>query len=111
MRKKSSVLVPYTKINSEILKVLKEEEMIKNFEKKDERNIEVEPAYDEGKEPVITHLERVSKPGQRIYVSNEEIVPILNGRGICILTTSSGIMTGAVAKGKGLGGEYLCKIW
>lgn len=111
MRKKSSVLVPYTKINSEILRVLKEEEMIKDSNKVDDRNIEVELEYTEGKEPVITHLERVSKPGQRMYMSNEEIVPILNGRGICILTTSDGVMTGAAAKGKGLGGEYICKIW
>jgi small subunit ribosomal protein S8 len=111
MRRKSSVSVPYTKINAEILRVLKEEGMVDDFEQKDDGTVEVELAYTDEKEPVVTHLERVSKPGQRIYVSSEEIVPILNGRGICILTTSSGIMTGAVAKGKKLGGEYLCKIW
>jgi small subunit ribosomal protein S8 len=112
MRKKASVIVPYTRINTEILKVLKSEEMIKGFEEnKEGREIEVELSYTEGKEPVVTHFEKVSKPGQRMYISNEEIIPILNGRGISILTTSSGVMTGAMAKGKGLGGEYICKIW
>jgi small subunit ribosomal protein S8 len=110
MRNKETVKVPFTKINMEILRVLKEEEMISDFEKKD-REIEVELAYINGREPVVSHFERVSKPGQRIYVSNEEIIPVLNGRGIAILTTSSGVMTGEMAKGKGLGGEYLCKIW
>jgi len=111
MRKKPFVLVPKTQINREILRVLKEEEMIKGFEEKENGEIEVELLYIDGKEPVVSHFKRISKLGQRIYVSNEEIVPVLNGRGIAILTTSKGIMTGARAKGEGIGGELICKVW
>ena len=109
MRKKNSVEVPNTKINKHILEVMKNEEMIGDFEEK-ERMIEVALKYDEN-EPVIIHLEKVSKPGQRIYVSSNEIVPVMNGRGISIVSTSKGIMTGARAKGQNLGGELICKIW
>lgn len=111
MRRKAFVVVPNTKINIEILKVLKSEKMIEEFEENEKKEIEVELSYINGKEPVVTHFEKVSKLGQRIYVSNEEIIPVLNGRGVSILTTSSGVMTGAMAKGKGLGGELICKIW
>lgn len=109
MRKKNVVEVPNTKINKHILEVMKQEEMIGDFEEK-ERMIEVALKYDEG-EPVIMHLEKVSKPGQRIYVSSNEIVPVMNGRGISVISTSKGIMTGAMAKSQNLGGEFICKIW
>lgn len=111
MRKKPFVVVPNTKINKEILKVLESEKMIEGFQENEEKKLEVELSYIDGKEPVVTTFKRVSKPGQRIYISNEEIIPVLNGRGISILTTSSGVMTGAMAKGKDLGGELICKIW
>lgn len=109
MRKERVVNVINTKMNMELLRVLKEEEMIKGFEAKG-KNIEVELAYD-GKEPVISHFTRVSKLGQRIYVSKKEITPVMNGRGIAIISTPSGLMSGAMAKSKGLGGELICKIW
>jgi len=109
MRKERVVNVINTKMNMELLRVLKEEEMIKGFEEK-EKNIEVELAYDD-KEPVISHFTRVSKLGQRIYVSKKEITPVMNGRGIAIISTPSGLMSGAMAKSKGLGGELICKIW
>ncbi len=109
MRKKGSVEVPNTKINKNILEVMKNEEMIEGFEEK-ERIIEVFLKYDKN-EPVIIHLEKVSKPGQRIYVSANEIVPVMNGRGISVISTSKGIMSGAMAKSQNLGGELICKIW
>ena len=109
MRKKDSVEVPNTKINKNILEVMKSEEMIGEYEEK-ERIIEVALKYDEN-EPVIIHLEKVSKPGQRIYVSSNEIVPVMNGRGISVISTSKGIMTGAMAKNQNLGGELICEIW
>jgi small subunit ribosomal protein S8 len=109
MRKKDSVEVPNTKINRNILEVMKQEEMIGDFEEKD-RMIEVALEYDEN-EPVIIHLEKVSKPGQRIYVSSNEIVPVMNGRGISVISTSKGIMTGAMAKSQNIGGELICEIW
>ena len=79
-RKKESVVVPRTKINMEILRVLKTEKMIKDY-KESEEGINVELLYD-GNEPVITTLERVSKPGQRIYIASKDITPVMNGRGI-----------------------------
>ncbi len=109
MRKKETVEVLNTKLSVEILKVLKQEEMIEDFEDKD-KYLEVTLSYDDG-EPVITHLEKVSKSGQRIYVSNNDIVPIMNGRGISVISTSQGVMNGAMAKSKNLGGEFICQIW
>jgi len=109
MRRKDSVEVPNTKINKNILEVMKKEEMIEDFTEK-ERMIEVALKYD-GNEPVIIHLEKVSKPGQRIYVYANEILPVMNGRGISIISTSKGIMSGAMAKSQNLGGELICKIW
>ena len=109
MRKERTVNVINTKMNMELLRVLKEEEMIIDFEAKD-KEIEVQLAYDNN-EPVIAHFTRVSKLGQRIYVSRKEITPVMNGRGIAIISTPSGLMSGAMAKSKGLGGELICKIW
>jgi small subunit ribosomal protein S8 len=110
MRKRDTVEVLNTKMSAEILEVLKQEEMIEDFEEK-ERYIEVSLMYNEDGEPEIFHLEKVSKPGQRIYVSANDIVPILNGRGISVISTSQGIMNGALAKSQNLGGEFICKIW
>lgn len=88
MRNKEFVSVLNTNINRDILKVLKKEEMIKDFKlNEDSRTVGVELLY-ENKEPVISKLQRVSKPGQRIYVTKKEIKPIMNGRGISIISTS-----------------------
>ncbi len=111
MRNKEFVSVLNTNINRDILKVLKKEEMIKDFKlNEDSRTVGVELLY-ENKEPVISKLQRVSKPGQRIYVTKKEIKPIMNGRGISIISTSQGVMSGSVAKSKDLGGEFICKVW
>lgn len=109
MRKKETVEVVNTKINKGILEVLKMEEMINEYTDNG-RMLEVELMYD-GLQPVISHFEKVSKPGQRVYVSKKEIVPIMNGRGISIISTPQGLMSGAMAKSKNLGGELICKIW
>ena len=109
MRKERETVVVNTKMNVELLKVLKQEEMINDFEVK-EKEIVVALAYDD-KEPAAAHFTRVSKPGQRIYVSRKEIEPVMNGRGISVISTPAGLMSGAMAKSKGLGGELICKIW
>jgi len=108
-RRRETILVPSTKMNAEILKVLKKEEMIVDFEETEE-GIEVEVMYNNG-DPVVTEFKRISSPGQRIYVTSKEIVPVLNGRGISILSTSKGLMTGSSAKSKNIGGELICKVW
>ena len=109
MRMKENVNVPNTKINTEILKVLKQEEMIEDFSQKD-NDLEVILKYD-GNEPVITKLQKISKLGQRIYIRHGEIKPVMNGRGISVISTSQGVMSGAMAKSKSLGGELICQIW
>jgi small subunit ribosomal protein S8 len=109
MRKMETVEILNTKMSVAVLKVLDQEEMIEGFKEK-ERVVEVSLKYDDD-EPVISHLEKVSKPGQRIYVSSNEIVPIMNGRGISVISTSRGVMNGALAKSQKLGGEFICQIW
>jgi len=109
MRKKDTILVVNTKMNKAILEVLKNEKMIDDYEEKD-GCIEVKLSY-KNNEPVITKLVRVSKPGQRIYVSKQEIKPVMNGRGISIISTSEGVMSGALAKSRSLGGELICEVW
>lgn len=109
MRKERTTEVVSTKMNKEILRVLKQEGMVGEFEEND-KYLEVDLLY-EDKEPVVAHFVRVSKPGQRVYVSKKEIIPVMNGRGISIISTPTGLMSGAMAKSKGLGGELICKIW
>jgi small subunit ribosomal protein S8 len=109
MRKKEGVNVINTKMNANILAVLKQEEMIEDFSQK-EMEIEVVLKY-EDKESVITKLEKVSKPGQRIYTTHKDIKPVMNGRGISVISTPEGVMTGAMAKSKSLGGELICQVW
>lgn len=111
MRTKDTVVVLNTNVNREILEVVKKEGMIEDYEVLDgNREVEVTLMYN-GQEPVITKLQRVSKPGQRIYITTKDIKPIMNGRGISVISTSKGVMSGAVAKSKNLGGEFICKIW
>ncbi len=108
-RRKETVVVPNVKMSVEILKVLEMEKMILGY-KEVEDGLSVELMYD-GKEPMIKTLKKVSKPGQRIYIASKDITPVMNGRGIAIISTSKGMMSGAMAKSKKLGGELICKIW
>ena len=111
MRRKDNVTVINTKMNRGILDVLKKEQMIEDYAVSENgREIDVALLYKEG-EPAITSLKRISKSGQRIYITSKNIKPIMNGRGIAIISTSKGIMNGAVAKSSGLGGELICEVW
>ena len=109
MRGKKEIVVLKTKTIEEILGILKKEEMIIDFEVQDD-HIVVKPLYS-NREPAVSKFKRISKPGQRIYVNSLQIVPIMQGRGISIISTSQGLMTGALAKSKGIGGEHICNIW
>lgn len=111
MRRKETIEVPSTKMTKELLKVLEQEKMIESFEELESGIIGVNPLYTENGKPVVENFIRVSKPGQRIYVTHTEITPVMNGRGINIISTSSGVMTGALAKSKKIGGELICKVW
>lgn len=111
LRKKESVVVRNSKLVRGVLEILKTEKFINDFEMTEDDMINVTLSYLENGEPVALTFERYSKPGQRMYVSANEIIPVMNGRGISVISTSQGLMTGAMAKSKGIGGEYICKIW
>jgi len=115
----SQVAMPSSKIKVEIAKILKEEGFIENFEVADgekagQRVLRLKIKYvGERRErrPVISGLERVSKPGRRIYTKKQDIPWVLSGIGVAILSTPKGVMTGQRARQLGVGGEILCKVW
>lgn len=113
--KRDEVVVPSSNIKIAITKLLKNEGYIKNFkileEKSKQGMIKIHLKYDEEGKSVITNLERVSKPGRRIYIKKEEVPKVLNGFGIAIISTPYGIVTDEKARKLGVGGELLCKIW
>ncbi len=106
---KKQVELKSSNLVREIVAILKKESFISDYSEKDGK-ISVSLSY-MGREPKMTHLKRISKPGQRRYIRSGEIKPVLNGRGIGIISTSGGIVTSEDAKAKGLGGEYICQIW
>lgn len=108
-----SVLIPASKTKLSIAKVLKEEGFITDYtllRGKPQRMIKISLKYIDG-QPAITGLERVSKPGLRVYVGRGEIPRVYGGLGIAILSTSKGLMTGQEAWRRKLGGELLCYVW
>ena len=114
MRQHQTVSVPHSQVKEAVARVLKEEGYIEDFQvlpEKPQAVILVKLKYVGERRPVITGLERVSRPGRRIYVGKKEIPWVLSGMGVAVLTTSKGIMTGQKARQLGLGGEVLCKVW
>lgn len=115
MARHDSVLIPASKTKISIAHILKEEGFITDYEvvKGDtpQRVIKIQLKYTGKKEPILTGLKRVSKPGLRVYVGKGEIPRIYEGLGITILSTPLGVMTGRQAWRKGVGGEILCYIW
>jgi small subunit ribosomal protein S8 len=106
--------VPVSKLKVEVVKLLREEGFIKNF-----REIEGTPVgslriflrYSAEGVPAISFLQRVSKPGRRVYRKADEIQPVRNGLGIGIVSTSQGLLTDAQARERRVGGELLCQVW
>ncbi len=108
------VQVPSSKMKIAIADVLKKEGFISDFEVVPEgvkRSIRIGLAYGGKKEPIISGLRRVSKPGLRVYVQKREIPRVYGGLGIAILSTPQGIMTGQEAWRRKVGGEVLCYVW
>ena len=106
--------IPASRLKGEIAKILKNEGYIANFkvvEDPRQGNIRVFLKYGPGRERVITDLQRVSRPGCRIYCGKGEIPRVYGGLGINILSTSNGVMTGREAARSGVGGEILCNVW
>jgi len=110
----AKVDVPGSKLKLEIARILKEEGYILNYKLAEEgakKVIKIYLKYTPGNKPAISHIERVSKPGCRVYYGAKEIPKVLGGMGINILTTPQGVMTGAAARKQGVGGELLCQVW
>lgn len=112
--KHQKVDVPLSKLKIEIARILKEEGFINNFKVIGEgprRNIRVYLRYGQKGEQVITSLERVSRPGCRVYVGSQTVPKVLGGLGINILSTSRGLMTDRRARRERVGGEILCRVY
>jgi small subunit ribosomal protein S8 len=114
---KSDVAIPNSKIKVEIARILKEEGFIEDYgvgEEKPVANITIKLKYHgsrRDRRPVITNLERVSKPGRRVYRGRRDLPRVLSGTGIAILTTPKGVMTAQQARREQVGGEVLCYVW
>lgn len=112
--KHQKVDVPLSKLKLEIVRLLRDEGFINNFKLTGEspkRMIRIYLRYGSKGEPVINHLARLSKPGCRRYAASDEIPRILGGLGLCVVSTSRGIMSGKQARKDNVGGEILCEIY
>jgi small subunit ribosomal protein S8 len=109
-----SITVPASRTKSQLLKLMKDEGFISDFEPLEEKKVaslKVKLRYYENREPVIQGLRRVSKPGLRVYVGKNEVPRYYGGLGVAFLSTSKGIMTGRQARREGTGGELLFYVW
>ena len=105
---KDSLLVPHSKMKETVLKILEQHGYIEGFEVKEDKVLLLEIRLNPG---AIEDLERISKPGRRIYASKQEIPRVKGGRGTVVISTSKGVMDGESARKEGLGGELLLKVW
>ena len=112
LAEKLSVAMPSSRVKASIAQVLKDEGYIEDFKVRDEdgkSTLEIALKYYAG-EPVIEKIERISRPGLRIYKGRDDIPRIMNGLGIAIVSTSKGVMTDRKARATGIGGEVLCIV-
>ena len=108
------VLVPASNIKTSIVRIMKEEGYVRGFEASSDRPqpmIRIWLKYTEDRQPVLSGLERVSKPGRRVYSGKRDIPWVLSGMGIAVLSTPLGVMTDRSARKLRVGGEVLCYIW
>jgi small subunit ribosomal protein S8 len=106
--------VPASKVKTEIARILKEEGYIANYKVAEEgvkKVIKIYLKYGSDNLPVISGIERVSRPGCRNYAGKNEIPQVQGGLGISILTTARGVMTGRTARKDSVGGEVMCRVW
>jgi small subunit ribosomal protein S8 len=115
MVKHQIVQIPTTKMSLAIVEILKAEGFIEDFENYKENNVNyllLSLKYTgRSRKPVICKIERISKPGLRVYANSKELPKVLDNLGIAIMSTSKGVMTNLKAKELGIGGEVLCYIW
>ena len=113
---KPEVVLPFSKMKMAVAEILKETGYVKNIEKIEKganhnhHQLRVVLKY-KGKEPAISNLKKISKPGRRVYVSKDNLPVVLNNIGIAIISTPQGLMTNKDARKKNLGGEVICEIY
>jgi small subunit ribosomal protein S8 len=110
----ADVIIPRSNLKTAIVRILKNEGFIDGFVETPGRvngRIKVFLKYDEEARGVIRGIDRVSKPGRRVYVGKDEVPRVRNGLGVAILTTPRGVITDQQARQAGVGGELLCKVW
>ncbi len=113
MAGKKSVKIPYSKLKANIAEILKKSNYIDNIKVSTEgnhKNLNLSLKYINSK-PAINHIERISKPGRRVYSKVNHLTRPLSGYGLAIISTSSGVMSVKNAREKNLGGELICKVW
>jgi small subunit ribosomal protein S8 len=110
---RSYVVLPHSRMKENIAQILKDNDFIVDYRVDDSAQFKslVLTVYTEDSLPAITSLQRVSKPGRRVYASASDIPLVLGGRGMVILSTSGGVMSGREARRKKLGGELICRVW
>jgi small subunit ribosomal protein S8 len=109
-----TVEIPASRLKAEIARVLDEQGYIEGFEVADAdvgKTILIKLKYDEQRRRVISGLDRVSKPGRRVYADRGTLPRVLGGMGIAIVSTSQGVITGHEARRRGIGGEVVCAVW
>jgi len=109
-----TVTAPASKLKAEVLRVLKAEGFIRGYEQIDVDGLptlRIQLRYVGERQPMITALRRVSRPGKRVYVGRRNVVRVRSGMGLSILSTSKGVMTDQASRRAGLGGEVLCHVW
>jgi len=114
MARHDSVLIPASRMKLSIARILKDEGFVTDYEvlrSKPHRVIKIYLKYSDKNQPVLSGLERVSKPGLRVYVQQKEIPRVYGGLGIAIVSTPKGVLTGQQAWRQGVGGELLCYVW
>jgi len=112
--KHKKVDVPASKMKAEVVRVLLREKYINNYKSIDDQKrglLRIYLKYDQKERPVIQGIERVSKPGRRVYIRRHEVTKVQGGLGTALISTSSGILTDQEAREEGLGGELLCRVW
>ena len=105
--------IPNSRMKTRILEILRDEGFIKNFKVAEDNKqgwLRIYLKYKEG-EPAIHGIKRISKPGRRVYVNKEKVPRVLNGLGVAIVSTSSGVITDGLCREKGVGGEVLGYVW
>lgn len=110
----TQVTMPSSKLKVAIAKILREEGFVQDFDVNQEKpqpTLRIRLKYVEGRKPVLSGLERVSRPGRRVYSGSDSLKWVKSGMGIGIVSTSKGVMTDRKARRQSLGGEVLCYVW